>query len=161
MAIFSTRSPARFTMADHLWFTTARLSILLSKTQNTGGISLIEHRMPRDFAVPLHVHVDEEESFCMLDGEVRIRVGEEIRLLTPGESLAVPAGLPHSFRVVSGEARFLTVTTGRFEDMVRSLARPAQGPGLPPQEAPTADQIDALVAACARHGIEFRGPAVD
>jgi ABC-type Zn uptake system ZnuABC Zn-binding protein ZnuA len=53
------------------------------------------------------------------------------------------------------------VTTGRFEDMVRSLSRPAGSPGLPPQDEPTPQQIEALVETCRRHGIEFVGPPVD
>ncbi len=145
-------------MTEHLWFTTARLTILLPKRDNADGISLIEHRMARDFAVPLHLHRDEAESFCMLEGRVLLRMGDAERTLQPGEAVSVPDGMPHAFRVLSDEARFLTMTTGPFEDMVRSLSRPAASPGLPPQEAPTPQQVAALVAACAAHGIEFLEP---
>ncbi len=40
--------------------------------------------------------------------------------------------MTHAFRVVSETGRFLTVTTGRFEDMIRALGRPAPAEGLPP-----------------------------
>jgi quercetin dioxygenase-like cupin family protein len=148
-------------MAEHLWFTTARLTIHLSQKQNADAISLIEHHMARDFAVPLHVHAGEDENFYVLEGEVRFRVGDELRTLGGGEAMSVGGGLPHSFRVVSDEARFLTVTTGGFEEMVRSLSRPAESLGLPPQHEPTPEQIDALVEACNAHGITFVGPPVD
>jgi quercetin dioxygenase-like cupin family protein len=148
-------------MAQSLWFTTARLTIHLARQQNRDGISLIEHRMARDFSVPLHVHEDEDENFYVLDGQVRFKVGGELRTLGTGEALSVRAGLAHSFRVVSEEARFLTITTGRFEDMVRSLSRPADDEGLPPQLEPTPEQIDTLVRACSAHGITFVGPPVD
>jgi quercetin dioxygenase-like cupin family protein len=148
-------------MAEHLWFTTARLTIHLARQQNADGISLIEHRMARGFAVPLHVHEQEDENFYVLDGEVRFRIGDEVRTLGTGEAVSVGGGTAHSFRVVSDEARFLTVTTGRFEEMVRSLSRPAATPGLPPQHEPTPEEIDALVQACAAHGIAFVGPPVD
>jgi quercetin dioxygenase-like cupin family protein len=148
-------------MAEHLWFTTAHLTILQSKSHSADGISLIEHHMARDFAVPLHVHRDEEESFYMLEGRLRLRTGDEVRELDAGEAACIAAGVPHSLRVVSPEARFLTVTTGRFEDLVRNMSRPAALPGLPPQDAPTPQQIEALVEACRRHGIEFVGPPVD
>lgn len=148
-------------MTEHLWFTTARLTIHLARQQNADGISLIEHRMARDFAVPQHVHDEETESFYLLEGEVRIRIDDETRTLRTGDAASVPAGTAHSFRVVSDEARFLTVTTGQFEEMVRSLGRPAGAAGLPPQDEPTGEQIDALVQTCAAHGIKFVGPPVD
>jgi quercetin dioxygenase-like cupin family protein len=148
-------------MAEHLWFTTAHLTILLPQAQAADGISLIEHHMAKDFAVPLHIHRDEEESFYVLDGELRLQMDDRIRTLNAGEAVRVAPGVAHSFRIVSPQARFLTMTNGRFEDMVRSLARPADKPELPPQDEPTPQQIQALIEACHRHGIEFIGPPVD
>jgi quercetin dioxygenase-like cupin family protein len=147
-------------MADALWFTTARLTIRLSQKDNAGGLTLIEHHMAEGFVVPLHVHRDEDESFYILQGEVHMQIDDEVRRLAPGDALTVPGGTPHSFRVVSPEARFLSMTTGRFEEMIRSLARPAEHEGLPPQAEPTNQEVAALIAACAAHGIEFKGPAV-
>ena len=147
-------------MAEHLWFTTARLTIHLSQKNNADGLTLIEHHMAEGFVVPLHIHGDEDESFYILEGEVRMQIDGEVHLLTSGNSLTVPGGTPHSFRVVSREARFLSITTGPFEAMIRSLARPAASDGLPPQVAPTDDEVAALVATCAAHGIEFKGPPV-
>jgi quercetin dioxygenase-like cupin family protein len=148
-------------MTECFWFTTARLTIHVARKQNADGISLIEHHMARDFAVPLHVHDGEGENFYMLEGEVRIKMGDETRTMRTGEAVSVAAGMAHSFRVISREARFLTVTTGPFEDMVRSFGRPATTAGLPAQDAPTEEQIAALVQACGAHGIEFVGPPVD
>lgn len=147
-------------MADPLWFTNARLTVHLSGKDNSGGIALIEHHMAEGFAVPLHVHRDEDESFYVLDGHVRMQIGDEVRRLETGHALTIAAGTPHSFRIVSREARFLTITTGPFEAMVRSLSRPAERDGLPPQDAPTEAEVAALVAACAAHGIAFQGPPV-
>lgn len=139
-------------MAEHLWFTTARLTIHLARRDNRDGISLIEHHMPP------HIHEDETESFYMLGGQVSLSIGDGAHILNAGDAISVAAGQVHSFRVLSDEARFLTMTTGPFEDMVRSLARPAAGPGLPPQDEPTPAQIDGLIRACAAHGIAFVGP---
>lgn len=146
---------------QEIWFTTAHLTLHVPQVASKAGVSLVEHHMARGFAVPLHVHNDEDESFYVLDGEFRFQVGEEVKTLTTGQSLHAPAGLPHSFRVLSPEARFLTVTTGRFEDMLLSLARPAPARILPPQSPPTESDINALVETCFAHGIEFRGPPVD
>lgn len=127
---------------------------------SAAGVSLVEHHMAEGFAIPLHVHTGEDESFFLLDGTVRFQAGDEVLTRTVGGSLHVPAGQLHSFRVASPEARFLTVATGRFEAMVSSLGRPAVAGTLPPQTPPTAAEMDALVEACLAHGNEFRGPAV-
>ena len=147
-------------MAYPLWFTTARLTIHLSQKDNADGLTLIEHHMVEGFAVPLHVHRDEDESFYILQGEVRMQIDDQVRRLKAGDALTVSGGTPHAFRVVSPEARFLSMTTGQFEEMIRSLARPAENEGLPPQAEPTDEEVAALVSACATHGIEFQGPAV-
>ena len=147
-------------MADALWFTTARLTIHLSQKDNADGLTLIEHHMAEGFSVPLHVHRNEDESFYILQGEVRMQIDDQVRQLIPGDALTVSGGTPHSFRVVSPEARFLSMTTGQFEEMIRSLARPAESEGLPPQAESTDEEVAALVSACATHGIEFQGPAV-
>jgi dTDP-4-dehydrorhamnose 3,5-epimerase-like enzyme len=123
-------------------------------------MSLIEHHKAKNFAVPLHLHHEEDESFYMLEGEVRFQLGDDVLTMESGSAARVPAGTAHSFRVLSDEARFLTMTTGRFEQMVRSLARPATDPGLPPQVESTSEQVAALVAACEDHGIQFVGPSV-
>lgn len=146
---------------QEIWFTNARLTIHVPQASSAVGISLIEHHMAEGFAVPLHVHADEDESFFVLDGECRFQVGDEVITRTAGQSLHAAAGQPHSFRVVSPEVRFLTVSTGRFEEMVLSLARPAVSGTLPPQAPPTESQINALIEACLAHGIEFRGPPVE
>jgi len=146
--------------SDDLWFMTAYLKIHLPKAANVAGVSLIEHRMAEGFAVPLHVHHDEDESFYILDGEFRFQVGDNVLTVSAGQALHVPGGVVHSFRVISPEARFLTITPGRFEAMVRTASRPAPAPILPPQKVPTPEEQDALVALCAAHGIEFVGPSV-
>lgn len=147
-------------MPEELWFTTARLSILLSQEGRPGGVSLIEHRMAQGFGVPLHIHDDEDEHFYMQDGEVELQIAGEDRRLMPGDAVRVPAGTAHAFRVRSPDARFLTITTGRFEAMVRSLGRRPENTGLPPQTEPTAEQAALLAAACRAHGIRFVDPSL-
>lgn len=143
-----------------LWFMTVHIRIHLSKSESAAGVSMIEHHMAQDFNIPLHHH-DEDETFYILEGRFRFRSGDALLDLEAGQSLHVPAGTVHAFRVVSETGRFLTVTTGRFEDMVRALGRPAPAATLPPQTPPSAQETEHLVAVCAAHGIAFVGPPID
>lgn len=143
-----------------LWFMGAHVTIHLAKADSAAGISMIEHLMAEAFNVPLHRH-DEDEAFFVLEGRFRFHMDGRSLELSAGQSLHVPAGSVHAFRVVSATGRFLTVTTGRFEDMVRALSHAAPSRTLPPQAPMTTEEIDRLTEVCASHGIEFVGPPID
>jgi hypothetical protein len=116
-----------------------------------------EDKSPPD-CLHLHSHRREDEVFHVLEGALRLRVGETELIAHAGETLVAPKGVPHTFRVESEEARFLTITVGRdFESMVREMSRPA-GDGLPPMAAPSEELRVALTDACARNNIEIVGP---
>ncbi|MDR7483220.1 MAG: cupin domain-containing protein [Armatimonadota bacterium] len=124
-------------------------------------ISLIEHRAPFADSPPLHIHHTEDEAFYLLEGALRFQVGHEERRLSPGQTLLAPKGLPHTYRVESSAgARWLTVTTrGDFERFVRTLARPADQPTLPPPAGePTPEAVQRLSEMARAHGIEIVGP---
>ena len=80
--------------------------------------------------------------------------------LTAGEILLAPRGVPHTYRVESPSARWLTMTGRRdFERFVRSFGQPAEHEGLPEPSGPlTPEQVRALEDACRRHNIQIVGP---
>jgi quercetin dioxygenase-like cupin family protein len=143
------------------WFMNAYLKVLLSKEDSAAGVSLIEHEMPNGFVVPLHVHDAEDETFYLLEGSVRFMVGEQVLDAHVGQALHVRGGVKHALRVTSPTARFLTVTNGAFEDVVRELSEEAQSPRIPAGADLRELDEQKLVATCERHGIEFVGPPID
>jgi quercetin dioxygenase-like cupin family protein len=143
------------------WFlgTTVRI---LATCDEGDGISVIESAAPEGDSPPLHVHTTEDELFHVLEGELRLRVGDDERVLAAGEAVCAPRGVPHSYRVESPSARWLVTTArGDFERFVRALARPAERDGLPPALPPTPEQVEQLAAAAAAHGIELVGPPLE
>ena len=146
-------------MPAPMWFLGTAVRILISHEESEDGISMIESRAPEGDSPPLHVHETEDEAFHVLTGELRLHVGDESRHLGPGEAAVAPRGVPHTYRVESEEARWLVVTrNGDFERFVRTLSRPAEHEGLPPQEAPTPDAVTRLSGIAAAHGIRLVGP---
>ena len=145
---------------NNLWFMTAHLIILLEQQDNPDGLSIIEHRMAKDFAPPLHVHHDEDETFFILDGDFRFQRDGVVLHAGRGDTIYLPRGSVHGFRVLSEQGRCLTMTHGRFEDMVRAAALPAARDGLPEQVPPTLEQQQALASICAAHGIDLLGPPI-
>ena len=62
------------------------------------GFSLVEHPIaPRTLAAPMHVHEHEDEYSYVLEGEVGVQVGDEIRYARPGELVFKPRGVWHAF----------------------------------------------------------------
>jgi quercetin dioxygenase-like cupin family protein len=143
------------------WFMNGYLRILLSKSDNPTGVSLIEHTMPGGSAVPLHVHNSEDETFYVLEGELRLKVGHDVFECSQGQAFHVPAGAHHSYRVLSPVAKFLTLSNGAFEDMIWEASVPADQPGLPRMTEFSEADLQRLGAICNRNGIEFIGPPID
>jgi quercetin dioxygenase-like cupin family protein len=148
-------------VAQHLWFLDTLVSIRVSVSAGTDEISLLEHHAPYGDSPPLHLHVNEDEVFYILEGELRIQTEQGEHRLGAGHSLLAPKGMPHTYRVESGQgARWLTVTThGDFERFVRALGRLAERQELPPPGgAPTPEAIQILTETARAHGIEIVGP---
>lgn len=145
----------------HLWFLSGLVRIRVPHEEGTDGISVIEHRAPFAESPPLHIHLREDELFCILDGELRFVVDGEERRSGPGEMVLTRKGVPHTYRVESAEGgRWLVITThGDFERFVRELSRPAAAPELPKASGPPSpDELQALGEAAQRHHIRLVGP---
>jgi quercetin dioxygenase-like cupin family protein len=146
---------------NQLWFLDSLVTIRVSASEGSDGISMLEHRMPYGSSPPLHLHRTEDELFHILEGEYRLKVQEQEQRVGPGTIVLLPKGVPHSYRVESAQGgRCLTLTVrGDFERFVRAISCPAERPELPkPAGLPSADAMQALRATAAKHGIEFVGP---
>jgi quercetin dioxygenase-like cupin family protein len=145
---------------ESLWFMGTFIRVRLSHRDGNDGISILEQTAPRGDSPPLHLHVEEDEAFHVLEGELRFSLDGEERAVGAGETAIAPKGVPHTYRVESDRGRWLVVTTHRqFEDFVRTMARPAETDDLPPPAGPPPPgAIDALVAKAKQFGIEILGP---
>jgi quercetin dioxygenase-like cupin family protein len=147
--------------ANQLWFQNSLVTVRVSMSDGQDGISVLEHRVPHGFSPPLHLHRAEDEVMHVLEGEFRVKVKDQEQRLVAGDVLLTPKGVPHTYRVESvPEGRCQTITVrGDFERFVRAVSRPAERPELPALAGPpSADAIQALKAAAAKHGIELVGP---
>jgi hypothetical protein len=60
-----------------VWFLGALVRVRASGDATAGRLDLLEHQAERGYASPVHRHLAEEETFFVLDGEVRVEVGGE------------------------------------------------------------------------------------
>jgi quercetin dioxygenase-like cupin family protein len=121
-----------------------------------GAYALLEHNGERGYMSPLHLHESDEETFLVLDGTLRLEVGNEVRSVGAGGLALLPRGLAHGFVVTSPAARFLTLHTpgGGFDAFVAEVGVPFEG-GEPPQAGPDPEELTRMAAA---HGIQIVGP---
>ena len=156
--------PLAATSTEQLWFLNTLHTVRVRHDEGEDGISVMESLAPHGDSPPVHVHQNEDETFHVLEGELRVRAGDADVTIGAGETLLAPKGVAHTYRVESpAGARWLVITRrGDFERFVRALSRPAERPELPtPQGPPTPKQADALAAAAREHGIELVGPPLD
>jgi mannose-6-phosphate isomerase-like protein (cupin superfamily) len=138
------------------WFFNALMITKASMSETERAYSLTEHLVTAASNPPMHVQVDEDEAFYILEGEVEFEVDGRVVTATPGAFAFVGRGAPHRFRVLTETARMLVICSGKpsdnLEDFFGAMGEPAPERALPQPAAPDADRLAVL---CARTGIEL------
>lgn len=115
---------------------------------DSSGLFILENTFHTKGGPARHLHYDQDEWFYTLEGEFLIEVGQERRLLRPGDSLLAPRRVPHVWAHV-GEARGRILITflpaGKMEAFFREVTQANAMPPLNPE----------LWRA---HGMELVGP---
>src|SRR6059058_4748944 len=136
-----------------IWFLGALSRVRLSGEQTAGAFSLTDNLNRRGNGSPVHVHGREDETILVLDGDLRVIVGEDDYAAGPGTVAVLPRCLRHAYVVTSATARFLTLhAPAGFEQFAAEVGQPARGLTLPPPPAGPPD-FAALAQAAARHQI--------
>ena len=92
----------------------------------------------------LHTHLDADESFYVISGELVIHVGDERFEARAGDYVFAPMGIPHAFSVKSENAELFVSFAGAGTDgplgtgvdgFFKEVATPVVPGGAPPQPA--------------------------
>jgi quercetin dioxygenase-like cupin family protein len=141
---------------EALWFFGTLLLLKATAEQTGGRLSLCEQRGRRGVNTPLHRQPADDETFVVLEGELRFFLGHGPPIAAgPGTTVHVPAGAPHAFAVASEEARWLDLTTPNHEAFFRAAGESAPERVLPPDAPPDMAKVG---AASERFGVEILGP---
>jgi quercetin dioxygenase-like cupin family protein len=124
-----------YRMLDLLWL------VLVDGRETGGAFSVMEQWMRQGSGPPiLHVHPI-DEWFYVMEGEMIVELGDQTIIGHAGDSLWIPRGTVHRFKVTSPICRALNgYTPAGFEQVIIGLAKPAERRELPPPMAPP-DQI--------------------
>lgn len=134
------------------WFLGCQVWQRATSAQTGGALGLIEQIVPPGFGSPHHVHHNEDESFYVLEGEIRFFSEGTSWVLGKGGFAFLPRGIAHGFRTEGNvpSRSLILATPGGFEEFVAELSS-VEPPMGPPDMA-------VLMEAAGRYGVEILGP---
>jgi len=94
--------------------------------QTDAALTLFENVIAPGDGPPFHTHAGEDESWYVLEGELRFRLGNDVATAAAGSFVFVPRGTPHCFQNVGAQpARIIVIFTPsgmeRFFDRFAAL----------------------------------------
>jgi uncharacterized cupin superfamily protein len=122
-----------------------------------GRFTLLEGRMDPQLAGPMpHVHDDHDETFVLLGGRLRFRIGDAFHTVVPGETVFAGRRLAHGFGNPFEEpARYIAILTpSGYEDYFSEVVDHVARTGTMPS-ATDAQQL------MARHHTVLAAPLAD
>lgn len=132
--------------APAYWFVNCLWIILVDGKETGGRFSLLEQHMPKGSAPIPHVHNFTDEWFYILDGELEAVVADKTIVANKGDTLWIPRGTVHSFKVTSDVCRVLNgYEPAGVEQIIKGLSQPAERRELPPQSAKPDDKALTLL----------------
>jgi quercetin dioxygenase-like cupin family protein len=97
----------------------------------TGGrLTAVQNEVAPGTGPPLHRHVEEDEAYYVLAGELRFRFGDDLVAAPAGSFVFIPKGTPHCFQNVGPDPATILVlfTPAGMEPFFDGAARMGPGP---------------------------------
>jgi quercetin dioxygenase-like cupin family protein len=135
------------------------LTFLATAEETRGQFALIEATARKGNVPPRHVHHREEETFYVLEGEMNATVGDHTFKARPGTLVCLPRDVAHSFTIDSEQLRTLILfTPAGLEGFFKEFSVPAPAMTLPPANEPAYTEVQRMLEAAPRYGLEFLLP---
>jgi quercetin dioxygenase-like cupin family protein len=132
---------------------------LVTGEETDGRYASWEAIVPPNGGPPPHVHSREEEGFYMLEGEITFQIGADRLVARAGMFANMPVGTPHSFKNESGRPAkmLISVAPAGLEKLFFEVGKPLEL-GATANLPPTKEEIEKLLAAAPRYGIDIQLP---
>ena len=149
-------SRGRQSLEHSVWYNGSLMTFLATSEDTHGQFALIEAVARKGNVPPPHIHHREDEIFYVLEGEIVVSVGDRTIKGTPGTMVFLPRDVAHSFTIESEQSRMLILLTpAGLERWFKEFSVPAQAMTLPPADEPAYGEVQRMLEAAPRYGIEF------
>ena len=149
-------SHGRQSLDRSVWYNGSLMTFLATGEETQGKFALIEAVSRKGNDPPPHIHRREDEIFYVLEGEVVVSVGDRTIKGTPGTMIFLPRDVRHSFTIESEQARMLILLTpAGLERWFKEFSVPAPAMTLPPAGETEYRELQSMLEAASRSGIEF------
>ncbi len=121
----------------------------ISGKDTDGQLAVFEYTGLAKAGPSLHLHFYQDELFYVIEGEYRFVVGDETKVLKPGDTIFLPRTIPHSWIQLTDKGRLLYFLqpAGKMEEFFVKMN------GL--KERPTEEEIQKIHKS---HGMKVVGP---
>lgn len=108
----------------------------VSAKDTDGDLTIFEYTGNVKGGPPLHIHLNQDEIFFIVEGSYTFKVGDDMHYLTAGDTIFLPRQVPHTFAQTSetGKMFFLFTPSGKMEEYFRVLGK-LTAPPTPEQGA--------------------------
>lgn len=124
------------------------LEFKLATADTSGNMFVIENAFHDEGGPARHLHLDQDEWFCVLEGEFLFEIGEERMILGPGDSVLGPRRVPHAFAFTGGGQGRILIAYAPAGDMEAFFREITKANAMPPQDP----------ELWRKHGMELLGP---
>ena len=135
-------------------------TFLATGAETNGAYFVMESLVPPDAGPPPHIHHSQDETLYVVEGQLEIKLGDQVFEATAGDFVHISKGTPHAFvnRTQTSAKMILTfVPAGDIEQFFRSAFGQATDRHAPPP--PITDAfIQHLLETAQRYDIEFLPP---
>lgn len=149
------RGPIHAGEGDAIWFNGSLVTVKVAGADTHDAFDLVETIARGGNVTPLHIDPS-CETFHLLEGEVRFHVAGQEHTAVAGDTVVLPRGVAHAFKVTSEKARFLVLNVpGGHDRFFRAGGVTAAAAELPPPGPP---DMERMKTAARQSGIEILGP---
>jgi quercetin dioxygenase-like cupin family protein len=140
---------------EAVWFLDNLITVKV-RAEDGAPFGLVENAMPAGSHTPFHRHLDEDEAFYVLEGELTFFLeGGRRSRVGPGAYVHVPRAVPHGFRTDTAVRMLVLSAPDGFVEFAREYGIAARRRELPPE---TPVNMERLAAIAEKHRIELLGP---
>lgn len=140
------------------WVLGGLYEVLVAGAETDDKLTLMQFTIPAGMGPPPHTH-DEAETLTVLEGTIRLHVGDQTYDLEPGASCYFPPGTLETFEPISDVVRVQTAyTPGGMDRFFAEFGEPATARVIPPTPESPPD-LERLTAIGERYGLHLRLPA--